>query len=104
MGMLDGLTNMFKMHDDDDFGDDYDDEKPSERKNLFGRNTKKDTVADEDVSYTAEKPRFASKSKVVPMKTQSPRGLEVVVIRPESMEDSTENNRLFCWFYICNKG
>ena len=81
MGMLDGLTNMFKMHDDDDFdddyedydddfGDDYDDEKPSERKNLFGRNTKKDTVADEDVSYTAEKPRFASKSKVVPMKTQ----------------------------------
>lgn len=57
MGMLDGLTNMFKMHDDDDFdddyedydddfGDDYDDEKPSERKNLFGRNTKKDTVAD----------------------------------------------------------
>ena len=64
MGMLDGLTNMFKMHDDDDFdddyedydddfGDDYDDEKPSARKNLFGRNTKKDTVADEDVSYTA---------------------------------------------------
>ena len=57
MGMLDGLTNMFKMHDDDDFdddyedydddfGDDYDDEKPSERKNLFGSNTKKDTVAD----------------------------------------------------------
>lgn len=101
MGMLDGLTNMFKMHDDDDFdddyedyeddfGDDYDDEKPSERKNLFGRNTKKDTVADEDVSYTAEKPRFASKSKVVPMKTQSPRGLEVVVIRPESMEDAKE--------------
>ncbi len=46
MGMLDGLTNMFKMHDDDDFdddyedydddfGDDYDDEKPSERKNLL---------------------------------------------------------------------
>lgn len=97
MGMLDGLTNMFKMHDDDDFDDDYEDydddfgdEKPSERKNLFGRNTKKDTVADEDVSYTAEKPRFASKSKVVPMKTQSPRGLEVVVIRPESMEDAKE--------------
>ena len=80
-------TTLFRS---DDFGDDYDDEKPSERKNLFGRNTKKDTVADEDVSYTAEKPRFASKSKVVPMKTQSPRGLEVVVIRPESMEDAKE--------------
>ena len=25
MGMLDGLTNMFKMHDDDDFDDDYGD-------------------------------------------------------------------------------
>ena len=25
MGMLDGLTNMFKMHDDDDFDDDYED-------------------------------------------------------------------------------
>lgn len=48
MGMLDGLTNMFKMHDDDDFdddyedydddfGDDYDDEKPSARKNLLER-------------------------------------------------------------------
>ena len=47
-------------------------------------------IADEDVSYTAEKPRFSSKSKVVPMKTQSPRGLEVVVIRPESMEDAKE--------------
>ena len=23
--MLDGLTNMFKMHDDDDFDDDYED-------------------------------------------------------------------------------
>ena len=27
MGMLDGLTNMFKMHDDDDFDDDDDFEK-----------------------------------------------------------------------------
>ena len=27
MGMLDGLTNMFKMHDDDDFDDDdFDDD------------------------------------------------------------------------------
>ena len=97
MGMLDGLTNMFKMHDDDDFDDDYEDydddfdddyedEKPSARKKLFTGSSKKDSV----VSYTAEKPRFASKSKVVPMKTQSARGLEVVVIRPESMEDAKE--------------
>ena len=86
--MLDGLTNMFKMHDDDDFDDDYEDydddfdedyedEKPSARKRLFTGSSKKDSVADEEVSYTAEKPRFASKSKVVPMKTQSARGLEV---------------------------
>ena len=101
MGMLDGLTNMFKMHDDDDFDDDYEDydddfdddyedEKPSARKKLFTGSSKKDSVADEEVSYTAEKPRFASKSKVVPMKTQSARGLEVVVIRPESMEDASD--------------
>ena len=74
----------------DDFDDDYEDEKPSARKKLFTGSSKKDSVADEEVSYTAEKPRFASKSKVVPMKTQSARGLEVVVIRPESMEDAKE--------------
>ncbi|MDY4742004.1 MAG: cell division protein SepF [Lachnospira sp.] len=104
MGMFDGITNMFKLHDDDDFDDDYEDyddefdddsfgdEKLSTRKKLFSGASKKDSSsADEDVSYTAEKPvRFASKSKVVPMKTQSPRGLEVVVIRPESMEDAKE--------------
>ena len=104
MGMFDGITNMFKLHDDDDFDDDYEDyddefdddsfgdEKLSTRKKLFSGASKKDSSsADEDVSYTAEKPvRCASKSKVVPMKTQSPRGLEVVVIRPESMEDAKE--------------
>ena len=30
MGMLDGLTNMFKMHDDDDFDDDFDDDEGPE--------------------------------------------------------------------------
>ncbi len=100
MGMLDGLTNMFKMHDDDDFDDDYEDydddfdedyedDKLLQERDFTG-SSKKDSVADEEVSYTAEKPRFASKSKVVPMKTQSARGLEVVVIRPESMEDAKE--------------
>ena len=65
MGMLDGLTNMFKMHDDDDFDDDYEDydddfdddyedEKPSARKKLFTGSSKKDSVADEEVSYTDE--------------------------------------------------
>ena len=53
MGMLDGLTNMFKMHDDDDFDDDYEDydddfdddyedEKPSARKKLFTGSSKKE--------------------------------------------------------------
>lgn len=101
MGMFDGLTNMFKLHDEDDFDDDYEDydddfddtyedEKPSARKKLFSGTSKKDNIEDEEPSYTAEKPRFAAKSKVVPMKTQSSRGLEVVVIRPESMEDAKE--------------
>ncbi len=101
MGMFDGLTNMFKLHDEDDFDDDYEDydddfddsyedEKLSARKKLFSGTSKKDNIEDEEPSYTAEKPRFAAKSKVVPMKTQSSRGLEVVVIRPESMEDAKE--------------
>ena len=84
MSFVDGFLNLFKVQDDD-FDDDYDyddydddeDEKTASRKKLFSGSKKSD---DEDI---------ASKGKVVPMK-QTSRGLEVVVIRPESMEDASE--------------
>ena len=45
---------------------------------------------DASTSYTMnDKPKFAARGKVVPIK-QTARGLEVVVIRPESMEDASE--------------
>ena len=81
---------------EDDFDDDYDyddydddeDEKSSSRKKLFSGSKKSD---DEDIEANTvnDRPKFASKGKVVPMK-QTSRGLEVVVIRPESMEDASE--------------
>ena len=69
-------------------GDDDEDEKSSSRKKLFSGSKKSD---DEDIASNTvnDRPKFASKGKVVPMK-QTSRGLEVVVIRPESMEDASE--------------
>lgn len=105
MSILDGVINVFKLQNDDDFDeyddyDEYDDddefeeEKPSARKKLFS-GTKKQTndydYDDEELpaSRSYEKPKSSSR-KVVPIKASSSRGLEVVVIRPESMEDASE--------------
>ena len=95
MSFVDGFLNLFKVQDDD-FDDDYDyddydddeDEKTASRKKLFSGSKKSD---DEDIAANTvnDRPKFASKGKVVPMK-QTSRGLEVVVIRPESMEDASE--------------
>ena len=74
--------------DYDDYDDDEDDDKPSARKKLFSGSKKSD---DEDTSTSftmSDKPKN-SRGKVVPIK-QTARGLEVVVIRPESMEDASE--------------
>ena len=70
------------------YDDDEDDDKPSARKKLFSGSKKSD---DEDTSTSftmSDKPKN-SRGKVVPIK-QTARGLEVVVIRPESMEDASE--------------
>ena len=78
MSFVDGFLNLFKVQDDEfdddydydeEFDDDEDDDKPSARKKLFSGSKKS--------------------GKVVPIK-QTARGLEVVVIRPESMEDASE--------------
>ena len=104
MGILDGVINVFKLHNDDDYDDDYDDydeyddyddeeEKGSARRKLFTGNKKyKDEPEDEQQDYStkaSEKPKASSK-KVVPIKPSGSRGLEVVVIRHESMEDASD--------------
>ena len=97
MSFVDGFLNLFKVQDDEfdddydydeEFDDDEDDDKPSARKKLFSGSKKSD---DEDTSTSftmSDKPKN-SRGKVVPIK-QTARGLEVVVIRPESMEDASE--------------
>lgn len=97
MSFVDGFLNLFKVQDDEfdddydydeEFDDDEDDDKPSARKKLFSGSKKSD---DEDTSTSftmSDKPKNA-RGKVVPIK-QTARGLEVVVIRPESMEDASE--------------
>lgn len=100
MSILDGVINVFKLQGDDydDEYDDYDDEfddddeeeeKSSARKKLFSGSRKNK----EDDDYTDVRVNDKAKPagrKVVPIKTSGSRGLEVVVIRPESMEDSSE--------------
>ena len=88
MSFVDGFLNLFKVQDDEfdddydydeEFDDDEDDDKPSARKKLFSGSKKSD---DEDTSTSftmSDKPKN-SRGKVV----------EVVVIRPESMEDASE--------------
>ncbi len=110
MSFLDGVFNVFKLPNDDDYDDydDYDDEfeddeddeieeKGSARKKLFtGKKRVEEDYDDEPVaSQQPPQPvnngsRFASNKKVVPIKSNPSRGLEVVVIRPESMEDASE--------------
>lgn len=72
--------------DDDYFLDDeeYDDEKPL-KKGLFSKRDD-DYYDDEEEMDEHAKPRFLSRSKVVPMK----RGMEVSMIKPTSIEDSKE--------------
>ena len=92
MSIIEGVKTVFKFNDDydyeddDDYGYDYEDDdyddKSYSRKKLFQGNKKYDDDEEED--------RGRSKSKVVPIKTGGHRGLEVVVIRPESMEDASE--------------
>ena len=101
MGILDGVINVFKLHGDDDYDDEYDDydeydeededDKGSTRKKLFGGSKKYDDDADDDDTSvkSTDKPKFGGK-KVVPIKPAGSRGLEVVVIRPESMEDASD--------------
>ena len=98
MGIFDGVINAFKLQGDD-YDDDYDDyddefddeeeEKGSARKKLFSGSRKNRDEEDDysDIRVT-DKPK--QQRKVVPIKTSGSRGLEVVVIRPESMEDSSE--------------
>lgn len=98
MGILDGVINVFKLQGDD-YDDEYDDydeefsdeeeEKGSARKKLFSssRKNRDDDEYESDSSILDKKPLGR---KVVPIKTSGARGLEVVVIRPESMEDSSE--------------
>lgn len=103
MGLLDGVMNVFKLNGDDDYDDydefddydeddDFEDEKPSARKKLFS-GVKKESEPDFDDDDMESKSSDRYKSfgrKVVPIKASSSRGLEVVVIRPESMEDASE--------------
>ena len=102
MSILESVKSVFKLQGDDDFDDydDYDDydeddldEKPSARKKLFAGGKKYEENEDElspTLGSSEKVSRFGSNKKVVPIKAAGGRGLEVVVIRPESMEDASE--------------
>ncbi len=98
MGFFDGVINVFKMsnddYDDDDYDDeeydDYDDEDDRQPKKKLFSGTKKGRSTDDEYDDDDSKGGKSPTKKVVPIRTSSPRGLEVVVIRPESMEDASD--------------
>jgi cell division inhibitor SepF len=105
MGLLDGVMNVFKLKEDDSYSDDYDeydeydddfedDDKASARKGLFSGTKKTNDDEDDDFSSDGKtSPKLSSggaSKKVVPIKASSSRGLEVVVIRPENMENASD--------------
>lgn len=99
MSFLDGVINVFKLQGDD-YDDDYDDyeeefddeeeEKGSARKKLFSGSRKNRNEEDDDYNDIRVTDKAKPSRKVVPIKAGGSRGLEVVVIRPESMEDASE--------------
>ncbi len=103
MGIFNGVMDVFHLKNDD-YDDDYDeydeefdeiddeeddDDVPVRRKLFSGNKKYKDEDDDKSERKSSEKFR-GNKSKVVPIKTNGPRGLEVVIIRPETMEDANE--------------
>lgn len=104
MSLFSGVLNVFRLqgddydddydYDEDGYEEDYDDDedRSSARKKLFTGNKKpKDAEFDDDYSSdrATEKVKPASK-KIVPIKTNSTRGLEVVVIKPTTIDDANE--------------
>lgn len=109
MSLLSGVLNVFRLQGDD-YDDDYDyeddryddetydddeEERTSTRKKLFS-GSKKARDDEDDDDYPADKPTDKIKpvnsnnKKVVPIKANSARGLEVVVIKPKSIDDASE--------------
>ncbi len=89
MSMFDNIRGMFSGSDDysSDYEDDYED---------YNNGYDSDDDYENDKDYQKHKLFGGSKSKsyasgkIVPINTDSKHGLEVVVIRPESMEDASE--------------
>lgn len=100
MGMINKLLDVLNLgsndyddeydeYDDEEYDDEFDDE-PKSRKKLFGSGKSGVDFQDDyedDKSEKAAKPKKSS--KIIQMKN-GPRGLEVCVIRPTSIEDARE--------------
>ena len=101
MGMFNKILEALSLKDegyDDDYDDsyemdedDYEEAKPSRRK-IFSSKPENDFDNDDNEEDRApvkpQRPVVRTKNKVVPMK--SGRGLEVCIIRPNSIEDARE--------------
>ena len=84
MGLLNKLIDTMRLTDDDEYFDEDEefDDRPA-RKARYNN-----TRDDEDYEEEEDKPRFFSRPspKVVPMR----RGMEVSMVKPNSIEDSRE--------------
>lgn len=100
MGMINKLLDVFNLSNDE-YDDEYDDgyetdeddyeEKKSTRKRLFSGKPEAENDAEYDeAEKSVKQTKLVSKqkSKVIPMKNS--RGLEVCIIRPNTIEDARE--------------
>lgn len=93
MGAIDKLLNMMKLNDDyDDYEDDFyndDYEEPKPKRKTFTPKEKEEDFFDDDYKT----PKAVKPGKVTPMRQPVRRagtGMEVVVIKPNSVEDARE--------------
>ena len=95
MSIIDSILNGMKLNDDDydydeddmyDEDEDYDDQP---QKGIFRRNNKKAAVPDEPEPAPKVKPRMTP-NNVVPMRAATRGGMEVCMVKPNSIGDARE--------------
>lgn len=106
MGVLDKFLSIMRLNEDDEYEDDdfFDDEYEDDyeekpKKSMFGSRGKGRSYGEEENDYGYEAPARAKSSrtnnKVTPMRQpaarrNNPMGMEVCVIKPNSVEDARE--------------
>ncbi|MEG1847284.1 MAG: cell division protein SepF [Lachnospiraceae bacterium] len=92
MGVMDKFLTAMKLNEEEEY--DYDDEYMDEEEEVIEERSKRSTLKD-NTDIVEDKPTKKANAKVTPMRQQPKRngsasGMEVCVIKPNSVEDARE--------------